>query len=161
MPFESPAGVMNPLIPSWIATGRSPAVEATTGRAKDIASSAVSGRLSFNDGTATMSMAGMVRIGPVYTEPAHRGHGYAAAVTAAAARWALDTGARHVLLFTDAANAVTTEANASFDFRLAPGETPDHVQKLTEAFLTQRGWFIVRGRVKHLAQTHPSPDRRP
>ncbi|HEY3751993.1 MAG TPA: amino acid permease [Pseudonocardiaceae bacterium] len=29
------------------------------------------------------------------------------------------------------------------------------------AALLVGGWFIVRGRVKHLAQTHPSPDRRP
>ena len=34
-------------------------------------------------------VAGMSRIGPVYTPPEHRGQGYAAAVTAAAARWAL------------------------------------------------------------------------
>ena len=43
-------------------------------------------------------VAGMSRIGPVYTPPEHRGHGYAAAVTAAAARWALERGARQVLL---------------------------------------------------------------
>jgi len=48
--------------------------------------------------------AGMSRIGPVYTPAAHRGHGYAAAVTAAASRWALAAGARHVVLFTDLAN---------------------------------------------------------
>ena len=44
-----------------------------------------------------------------------------------------------------AANAITTQANASFDFRLAPGETPAHTRELLENFLTQQGWFIVRG----------------
>ncbi|WP_331502437.1 M20/M25/M40 family metallo-hydrolase [Phenylobacterium sp.] len=45
----------------------------------------------------------------------------------------------------NAANAIATEANASFDFRLAPGETPARVHALTEAFLINQGWFIVRG----------------
>jgi acetylornithine deacetylase/succinyl-diaminopimelate desuccinylase-like protein len=45
----------------------------------------------------------------------------------------------------NAANAIATEANASFDFRLDPGETPKHVRDLTEAWLTKQGWFIVRG----------------
>ncbi len=44
----------------------------------------------------------------------------------------------------NAANAIATEANASFDFRLDPGETPARVQKLTEAYLVKQGWFIVR-----------------
>lgn len=43
-----------------------------------------------------------------------------------------------------AANAIATEANASFDFRLDPGETPSRVRELTEAHLTRQGWFIVR-----------------
>lgn len=49
-------------------------------------------------------IAGMSRIGPVYTPPEHRGHGYGAAVTAAGSRWAIDEGAARVLLFTDLAN---------------------------------------------------------
>ncbi|HEY2358992.1 MAG TPA: M20/M25/M40 family metallo-hydrolase [Phenylobacterium sp.] len=44
----------------------------------------------------------------------------------------------------NAANAIATEANASFDFRLAPGETPARVRELTEAWLTKQGWHIVR-----------------
>jgi predicted GNAT family acetyltransferase len=65
------------------------------------------------DGTAVSQaaarpvVAGMSRIGPVYTPPRHRRNGYAAAATAAAARWALDEGARTVLLFTDRSNATT------------------------------------------------------
>jgi acetylornithine deacetylase/succinyl-diaminopimelate desuccinylase-like protein len=44
----------------------------------------------------------------------------------------------------NAANAIATEAEASFDFRLAPGQTPAHVRELTEAYLRAQGWFIVR-----------------
>ena len=52
-------------------------------------------------------VAGMSRIGPVYTPPAHRCHGYGGAVTAAATLWALDRGVDHVALFTDLANPTT------------------------------------------------------
>jgi acetylornithine deacetylase/succinyl-diaminopimelate desuccinylase-like protein len=44
----------------------------------------------------------------------------------------------------NAANAIPTDANASFDFRLAPGETPAHVHELLENYLVSQGWFIVR-----------------
>ncbi|MFC4950632.1 GNAT family N-acetyltransferase [Pseudonocardia sp. GCM10023141] len=54
--------------------------------------------------SARRPSAGMSRIGPVYTPPEHRGHGYAAAVTAAASQWARDAGADRVVLFTDLAN---------------------------------------------------------
>jgi predicted GNAT family acetyltransferase len=59
----------------------------------------------------------MSRIGPVYTPPEHRGRGYAAAVTAAAARWALGSGARHVLLYTDLANPTTNRLYPRLGFR--------------------------------------------
>lgn len=49
-------------------------------------------------------VARMVRIGPVYTPPEHRGRGIGAAVTAALSEAALDAGAQDVLLFTDLAN---------------------------------------------------------
>ena len=52
-------------------------------------------------------ISGMVRIGPVYTPPELRGHGYASAVTAAASQWAIDQGTEHVLLSTDLANETT------------------------------------------------------
>lgn len=61
--------------------------------------------------------AGMSRIGPVYTAPEHRRRGYAAAVTAAATRWALDRGARHVLLYTDLANPTTNRLYPRLGFR--------------------------------------------
>ncbi|HEV2286103.1 MAG TPA: M20/M25/M40 family metallo-hydrolase [Steroidobacteraceae bacterium] len=43
-----------------------------------------------------------------------------------------------------AANAIATHADASLDFRLAPGETPQHTRELLEQYLTSQGWFIVR-----------------
>jgi acetylornithine deacetylase/succinyl-diaminopimelate desuccinylase-like protein len=43
-----------------------------------------------------------------------------------------------------AANAIATHADASLDFRLAPGETPAHTRQLLETYLTEQGWFIVR-----------------
>ena len=46
----------------------------------------------------------MSRIGPVYTPAQHRGHGYAAAVTAGISTWARSAGADEVLLYTDLAN---------------------------------------------------------
>jgi acetylornithine deacetylase/succinyl-diaminopimelate desuccinylase-like protein len=44
----------------------------------------------------------------------------------------------------DAANAIATEAEASFDIRLAPGMTPERAREKTEAYLTGQGWKIVR-----------------
>lgn len=42
-----------------------------------------------------------------------------------------------------AANAIATHADASLDFRLAPGETPQHTRELLESYLTAQGWFIA------------------
>jgi GNAT superfamily N-acetyltransferase len=67
--------------------------------------------------TARAVTAGMSRIGPVYTPPEHRRHGYAAAVTAAASRWALDRGARHVLLYTDLANPTSNRLYPRLGYR--------------------------------------------
>ncbi|MBP2706126.1 GNAT family N-acetyltransferase [Microbispora sp. RL4-1S] len=52
----------------------------------------------------TPAVAGMARITPVYTSPDHRGQGYGAAVTMAVSRAAQESGAAHVLLFTDVSN---------------------------------------------------------
>jgi RimJ/RimL family protein N-acetyltransferase len=57
------------------------------------------------------------RIGPVYTPPEHRGHGYAAAVTAAASRWALSAGAQRVVLFTDLSNPTTNRLYPRIGYR--------------------------------------------
>jgi RimJ/RimL family protein N-acetyltransferase len=56
---------------------------------------------------ATRQVAGMARIGPVYTPPAQRGRGYGSAATAAASQRLLDHGAEDVVLFTDLANPVS------------------------------------------------------
>jgi predicted GNAT family acetyltransferase len=53
------------------------------------------------------ALLGMSRIGPVYTPPEHRGHGYGAVVTAEAVRHAQCEGARDVVLFADVANPVS------------------------------------------------------
>jgi predicted GNAT family acetyltransferase len=50
-----------------------------------------------------------IRIGPVYTPPAHRGHGYASAVTAAASQDQLDRGRRFCFLFTDLSNPTSNK----------------------------------------------------
>ena len=52
----------------------------------------------------TQAVAGMVRLGPVYTPPELRGRGYAGAATAAVSQAALDAGLREVVLYTDLAN---------------------------------------------------------
>ncbi|MFJ1752106.1 GNAT family N-acetyltransferase [Kitasatospora sp. NPDC088134] len=53
---------------------------------------------------ASPVVAGMSRIGPVYTPRERRGRGYASALTAAASEQALGWGAEEVLLFTDLSN---------------------------------------------------------
>lgn len=67
--------------------------------------------------SASVPTAGMSRIGPVYTLPRHRGHGYGSAVTAAAASWALHAGAQHVVLFTDLANPISNAIYPRIGFR--------------------------------------------
>lgn len=59
---------------------------------------------------------GVSRIGPVYTPPGRRGHGYAAAVTAAAARFARNEGAGEVVLFADTANPVSNRVYRRIGF---------------------------------------------
>ena len=53
---------------------------------------------------ATKPVAGMSRVGQVYTPPEHRGRGYGSAATAAISQWALDAGADDVVLYADLAN---------------------------------------------------------
>ncbi len=60
---------------------------------------------------------GVARIGPVFTPPEHRGRGYGAAVTAAAARLLLAGGAPEVMLMTDRANPVANRVYARLGFR--------------------------------------------
>ena len=92
------------------------------------------GESDYDDETVSLAAvsapaAGVARVGPVYTPPAHRRHGYGAAVTAAASAAALAAGAEHVVLYTDLANPTS---NAIYQ---AIGYRPDHdAQQL--AFIT-------------------------
>ncbi|MDT7711442.1 MAG: hypothetical protein QOG46_131 [Pseudonocardiales bacterium] len=69
--------------------------------------------------SAPVPTAGMSRIGPVYTPLPHRGRGYGSAVTAAAARCALQAGARHVVLNTDLSNPISNAIYPRIGFRPA------------------------------------------
>ncbi|MEU3602202.1 GNAT family N-acetyltransferase [Streptomyces sp. NPDC006798] len=67
---------------------------------------------------ANPPVAGVVQIDPVYT-PAHlRGHGYAAAATAAACETARAEGATGLVLFTDAANPTSNALYHRLGFRV-------------------------------------------
>ena len=79
------------------------------------------------DGTEPVSLAavsapahGVSRVGPVYTPPQFRRHGYGAAVTAHASQAALQAGAQHVVLYTDLANRTSNKIYQSI------GYLPDH-----------------------------------
>jgi predicted GNAT family acetyltransferase len=72
---------------------------------------------------ASRPVAGMARVGPVYTPPALRRRGYAAGATAAVTQAALAAGAGEVLLFTDLANPVSN----SIYQRLGYEVVEDHV----------------------------------
>ena len=50
-----------------------------------------------------------IRIGPVYTPPGRRGHGYASAVTAHASQTELDKGRQFIFLFTNLANPTSNK----------------------------------------------------
>jgi predicted GNAT family acetyltransferase len=63
------------------------------------------------------AIAGTVRVGPVYTPPEHRRHGYATAAVARACRDVLESGARQCMLFTDLANPTSNKIYASVGFR--------------------------------------------
>jgi predicted GNAT family acetyltransferase len=66
------------------------------------------------------AVAGVSRIGPVYTPPNRRSRGYGGAVTAAATGAAIDAGAGHVVLYTDLSNPTS---NGIYQ---AIGYVPDH-----------------------------------
>jgi len=63
------------------------------------------------------AVAGVARIGPVYTPPRLRRHGYAGAATVAASRLALDQGAGQVVLFTDLANPTSNALYQRIGYR--------------------------------------------
>lgn len=65
----------------------------------------------------TRPAAAVVRIGPVYTPRARRGHGWGSAVTAAASRAARAGGGREVVLFTDLANPTSNRIYQRLGYR--------------------------------------------
>ena len=65
----------------------------------------------------TRAVAGMVRVGPVYTPPELRGRGYAGAATAALSQAALDAGLREVVLYTDLANPTSNALYQRLGYR--------------------------------------------
>ena len=58
-----------------------------------------------------------LRIGPVYTPPEHRGHGFGSSVTAAASQVALDRGKRSCFLYTDLANPTSNAIYMRLGYR--------------------------------------------
>jgi RimJ/RimL family protein N-acetyltransferase len=100
------------------------------GDARGNLSGAVEDRLAYNGFTlwetggapvslagVTRRVAGMIRIGPVYTPPELRGRGYAGAATAAVSQAALDAGADEILLFTDLANPTSNALYQRLGYR--------------------------------------------
>ncbi|MGW2346114.1 GNAT family N-acetyltransferase [Streptomyces sp. NPDC001661] len=65
----------------------------------------------------TRPSVGTIRVAPVYTPPARRGRGYAAAVTAEVSRAARAAGAEEVLLFTDLANPTSNALYQRLGYR--------------------------------------------
>ena len=65
----------------------------------------------------TRTVAGVARVGPVYTPPDQRKRGYGAAVTAAVSLAALDAGAQQLVLFTDLANPTSNALYPRLGYR--------------------------------------------
>jgi len=75
-----------------------------------------------HDGAASMAgisapLAGVVRLGPVYTPPAGRRHGYATALVAEVSRCALASGATKCMLYTDLANPTSNSIYQTVGYR--------------------------------------------
>jgi predicted GNAT family acetyltransferase len=71
------------------------------------------------------AVAGVVRIGPVYTPPERRSRGYASSAVAALSRAVLDGGARQCALYTDLANPTSNRIYAALGY-LRVSEWEDH-----------------------------------
>jgi acetylornithine deacetylase/succinyl-diaminopimelate desuccinylase-like protein len=55
-----------------------------------------------------------------------------------------------------AANAISPEAYASFDFRLVPDQSPDRVRQLVEAHIRSQGYFVTHDSVTEAVRlAHP------
>jgi predicted GNAT family acetyltransferase len=67
------------------------------------------------------AIAGTVRIGPVYTPPEHRCHGYATSAVAALSKRMLSSHASRCVLLTDLANPTSNKIYASIGYRRFAG----------------------------------------
>jgi predicted GNAT family acetyltransferase len=65
----------------------------------------------------TRIVAGIARVGPVYTPPELRGRGYAGGATVAVSQAALDAGATDVVLYTDLSNPTSNALYQRLGFR--------------------------------------------
>ncbi len=82
------------------------------------------GNLAIWENGGMVSMAGNARetphgatIGPVYTPPEHRGHGYASACVAAVSQALLDRGKRFCALYTDLSNPTSNKIYQNVGYR--------------------------------------------
>jgi predicted GNAT family acetyltransferase len=66
---------------------------------------------------AMPAVAGVVRVGPVYTPPEYRRRGYASSSVAAVSQQALDQGARACMLYTDLANPTSNAIYQRLGYR--------------------------------------------
>jgi predicted GNAT family acetyltransferase len=114
----------------WIAFGDEVLHEGGPGRERAEAtldhklSDPASGILLWEDGGKPVSLAGWggptpngIRIGPVYTPPELRGHGYATAVTAELSQRQLDGGRSFCFLYTDLANPTSNAIYERIGYR--------------------------------------------
>jgi hypothetical protein len=76
-----------------------------------------SGRIPVSLAGVTRTVAGMVRVGPVYTPRELRGRGYAGAATATVSQAARDADTAEVLLFTDLANPTSNALYQRLGYR--------------------------------------------
>jgi predicted GNAT family acetyltransferase len=65
----------------------------------------------------TRTVAGVTRVGPVYTPPGQRKRGYGGTATVAVSQAALAAGAQHVVLFTDLANPTSNALYQRLGYR--------------------------------------------
>ncbi len=65
----------------------------------------------------TRNVAGVCRVGSVYTPPRHRKSGYGGAITSAVSRKAVDDGAAEVVLYTDLANPTSNALYQRLGYR--------------------------------------------
>jgi GNAT superfamily N-acetyltransferase len=68
-------------------------------------------------GGVTRTVAGVARVGPIYTAPGYRQRGYGGAVTVAVSQAALDAGAGQLVLFTDLANPASNALYPRLGYR--------------------------------------------